>query len=447
MEDFNSRTIPGPNSIVESAAVRVELLDPHTTRVASGEPEKGVRRRVGKGFIALFTMAYLGNFLMVTPPAMVWIPLKVNSLVPPTERAGALGLILGVAAFVGGLLGPVFGKLSDRTTSRWGMRRPWILGGVAAALVGAVIMALAPNLPVLFVGFLVFAMVNAESAALIGVLPDQVPIAQRGLVSGLLGMSLPLGMVGGTFLVQLVAGNFLLVFLLPTAVGSALVVLFALTLKDRRLDPSEKAAWSVRELVSTFWVNPRRNPAYGWAWWSRCLIVLAYAFLTAYQAYYLIEKLGSAAADVPNQIFLGTLLLAGLSILSSVVGGKLSDVTKRRKIFVMASAVIYGIALIVAASATNFSGFLLAMTIAGIGFGAYSAVDLALITDVLPSQSNAAKDMGVFNLANTLPQSFAPAIAPIILAVASGSYTTLFIVAGAFAAISALLIIPVRKVR
>jgi MFS family permease len=203
----------------------------------------------------------------------------------------------------------------------------------------------------------------------------------------------------------------------------------------------------LREAAGTFWVNPRRHPDYGWAWWSRFLIVLAYAFLTTYQTFYLMEKIGSNEADVPGQVFLGTLLLAGVSIVSSVGGGKLSDVTGRRKVFVIVSALIYGAALVVAATATDVNGFLIAMTIAGVGFGAYSAVDIALVTDVLPSKKDAAKDMGVFNIASTLPQALAPAIAPIILSVAMGSYTVLFIVAGVIALVSAALILPVRKAR
>lgn len=441
-------TSPGSNGLIDPppTASLDELAAP--TVAATGlHSETDATHPVRGRFIALFTLAFFGNFLIVMPPAIIGIALKVNSLVAPEERAASLGLILGLAGFLTLFLGPLFGRLSDRTTSRLGMRRPWMVAGVVAALIGSTIMALAPNIPVLFLGFLVTSFVAASGAALTGVLPDQVPIAQRGFVSGLLGMSLPLGMVAGTFLVQLVATNFLLVFLLPTAIGSALILIFAFTLKDRMLDLAEKSAWSFREFFSSFWVSPRKNRDYGWAWWSRFLIVLGYAFLTAYQSFYLIEKIGSDPADVPRQVFLGTLLLAGVSIVSSIVGGKLSDLTRRRKVFVMGSAVVYGIALVIAASATELNGFLIAMTIAGIGFGAYAAVDLALVADVLPNRKDAAKDMGVFNLASTLPQTLAPAIAPIILAVAYGSYTVLFLVAGAVAAISALLIIPVRKVR
>ena len=69
---------------------------------------------------------------------------------------------------------------------------------------------------------------------------------------------------------------------------------------------------------------------------------------------------------------------------------------------------MYGLALFVIAIASNFSGFLVGMAISGLGFGVYLAVDLALVVDVLPDKRNAAKDLGVFNIAGALPFSVAP---------------------------------------
>ena len=66
------------------------------------------------------------------------------------------------------------------------------------------------------------------------------------------------------------------------------------------------------------------------------------------------------------------------------------------------------------------------MAIGGLGFGIYVAVDLALVVDVLPDKDNAAKDLGVFNIADALPFSIAPGIAPTILAGGSGSYGVLY---------------------
>ena len=287
---------------------------------------------------------------------------------------------------------------------------------------------------------------NALLAAMVAVLPDQVPTAQRGLVSGVLGVCLPVASVGGTYLVQLFTGNQLAMFLVPCAVGGFFVLLFALTLDDRRLARAEKPAWSLRELAGTFYVSPRRNPDFAWAFVSRFLFVLAYAFLTTYQAYYLLQEVGSAEADVPRQIFLGTLAQSALVVVASVVGGRLTDRTGRRKVFVCVAALVYGSALFLLAIASDFDGYLVGMAVGGLGFGLYTAVDLALVADVLPSEDNA-KDLGVLNIAGALPFSVAPALAPFVLSIADGDYGVLFGVAGTCAVLAGAAILRVRRVR
>ena len=208
--------------------------------------------------------------------------------------------------------------------------------------------------------------------------------------------------------------------------------------------PADKPSWSLREFAATFYVDPRKSPDFAWAFVSRFLFVLAYAFLATYQAYYLLNKLGSAEADVPQQIFLGTLVQSVLVVLASLVGGRLSDRTGRRKVFVLVASIVYGFALFVLAAATDVNGFLVGMAVSGLGFGVYVAVDLALVTQVLPDEDTVAKDLGVFNIAGALPFTIAPAIAPAVLAVGGGSYGVLYTVAGFCAVLGAFAILPVQ---
>jgi MFS family permease len=108
---------------------------------------------------------------------------------------------------------------------------------------------------------------------------------------------------------------------------------------------------------------------------------------------------------------------------------------------------VYGLAMFVLAVASSFNGFLVGMAIGGLGFGIYVVVDLALVVDVLPDQDTAAKDLGVFNIAGSLPFSIAPAIAPAILAIGNGSYGGLYGVAGICAIIGAFAVLLVKRVR
>ena len=87
------------------------------------------------------------------------------------------------------------------------------------------------------------------------------------------------------------------------------------------------------------------------------------------------------------------------------------------------------------------------MAISGLGFGTYLAVDLALVTDVLPDAADSARDLGLFNIANALPYALAPAVAPVILAASGDSYAVLYAVAGTCALLAAAAVVPIRGVR
>ena len=432
------------------ATAGLDGLTDGTAAEAALEPSSPAAHRVGWGFISLYTLAFMSTNLLFLAPVLVTLALKVDSLVGIERAPASLALVAGIGALVSMVGNPFFGRMSDRTASPLGMRRPWMVIGLVGGSVGIVIVALAPSIPVVLLGWCITQLFfNALLAAMVAVVPDQIPSVQRGQVSGVLGVCLPIGSVCGTFVVKLFAGSLLTMFLAPCAIGGFFVLLFAVTLNDRRLAKADKPKWSLREFAGTFYVNPRKNPDFSWAFASRFMFVLAYAFLVTYQAYYLLDKIGTAKADVPQQIFLGTLVQAVVLIAASLIGGKLSDRTGRRKIFVLAASVVYGLALFVIAIASHFSGFLVGMAISGLGFGVYAAVDLALVVDVLPDKRNAAKDLGVFNIAGALPFSIAPAIAPAILAIGRGgsSYSVLYMVAGGCAIIGAFAILPVRRVR
>jgi MFS family permease len=404
--------------------------------------------RVSFVWLLLFALSFAGVYIIVLSPITVTLALRVSALVPAAEAGGALGLIVSIGAFGALIAQPLFGRLSDGTTSRMGMRRPWILLGLVGSAVGTTIMAIAPNLTLLGIGFLIVQiLVNAAGASLYGVLADQVPASQRGVASGIIGTSIPISLPLGAFLVQLVSPNAFLMFMLPLAAGAIPIIIFAFYLKDRRLAPEDKRPFSFGEFFGAFWVNPVRFRDFGLVWWGRFFFILAYAYLTTYQAFFLISELGADAIDVPGLILTSTLVLSGLTLVSSLLGGKLSDMMRRRKVFVVAAAIVYGIGLIVITQAHDFNLFLIGMGIAGFGFGAYAAVDTALLVDVLPSRATAAKDLAVGSIASTLPQSLAPATAPLILAMSSNSYSVLYLVAAACAIFSAVFILPVKQAR
>jgi MFS family permease len=419
-----------------------------TAAEAALQPEARAAQRVGWGFISLYMLAYMSINLLFLAPILVTLPLRVNALVGIKQAPSSLALVAGIGALVSIFGNPFFGRMSDRTSSRLGMRRPWMVIGLIGGSVGIAIVSFAPNIPVVLLGWCIAQLFfNALLAALVAVLPDQVPSAQRGTVSGVLGVCLPIAAVSGTFLVKLFTGHQVATFLVPCATGGFFILLFALVLKDRQLAKADKPMWSLREFASTFYVKPRTSPDFAWAFVSRFMFLMAYALLTTYEAYYLLQKIGSAVADVPQQIFLGTLVQSVVIVTASLIGGKLSDRAGRRKVFVFTASIAYGLAMFAIAIASNFNGFLIGMAISGLGFGVYAAVDLALVADVLPNPGQNAKDLGVFNIAGALPFSIAPACAPAILAIGGGSYGVLYAVAGVCAIVGAMAILRVKGVR
>jgi MFS family permease len=104
-----------------------------------------------------------------------------------------------------------------------------------------------------------------------------------------------------------------------------------------------------------------------------------------------------------------------------------------------------GAAVLIAAWPT-WPGAVVAAVALGIGFGAYSAVDFALLTQVLPAARDRGKDLGVLNIASSLPQVLAPAIAaPIVTGL--GGYSALYLVAAAIEVLGAVLVYRIRSVR
>jgi MFS family permease len=125
--------------------------------------------------MSVYTLAFMSTNLVFLTPLLVTLPLRVNSLVGIKQAPSSLALVAGIGALVAMFGNPFFGRMSDRTSSRLGMRRPWMVIGLVGGTLGILIVALAPNIPVILVGWCTAQTVfNALLAALVAVLPDQV---------------------------------------------------------------------------------------------------------------------------------------------------------------------------------------------------------------------------------------------------------------------------------
>jgi len=363
------------------------------------------------------------------PATQVTLALKVNQI-DPAGKANTLSLVLGVGAFVALIAQNIFGALSDRTTSRFGMRRPWLLGGMIAAVASLFLLSAASTVPVLVLGWgLTQLTFNVLLAGLNPVLPDQVPRRQLGRVSGLVGITPSLAAVGGAYLAKLFLPNLRLAILLPGILTAISIVLLLFVLRDRTLRPDEVGPFRLRLFLKAFWTNPLKAPDFALAWVSRFMVFFGNVTLASYQVFFLIDRFGYTQKNIGGAVLQVTIVLTVTTVVTALVVGRISDRIQRRKLFVIISAIILAVGHIIAAMSGSFSMFVIAIGIAGLANGVYVAVDAALIAEVLPSRADVAKDMGVLHLANVLPQTLVPVTAPLFLAIGSGkdNYPALFI--------------------
>jgi MFS family permease len=405
-----------------------------------------------RGFIALYAVGYVGSYIALITPVAATLAFKVAELDPEGKEA-SLGAIAALGALVAILSNAVTGALSDRTRSPLGRRRPWIIVGALGGVGALAIVGFAPSLLVVGIGWVLAQLtLNMVLAALQALLPDQVPAQQRGRVSAVLGIAQqvsPLLGIGLAFGVQAAGGGIGLMFLVPAIVGAVLMVLLAVRIRDVPHEPP--GALTLGGFIRGFAVEHGKRYDFAWTWFGRFFVILGFAVYTTYQPYFISDRLGVPEESVLLQQLIALLIFAAVLTVSAVTCGRLSDRLGRRKPFVFGAAAIVGVGLTMLALTASLPVFYLAAAVMGVGIGAFFAVDLALIADVLPDKEHkAAKDMGIFNIANSLPQSVAPAIAPLFLAMGGAggaNYTALFIAGGVFAVIGALLIAPIRAVQ
>ncbi|BCY06545.1 MFS transporter [Actinoplanes sp. L3-i22] len=398
--------------------------------------------------IVAMALAMLGAYLTILTPVIVTMSIRVAQIAPD-DKSAALGTVLSVGAVLALIGNPFFGAMSDRTTSRFGRRRPWLLGGMLLGSIGLLIVALGDNIPTLTAGWALAQLgINATLATLTALLPDQIPPQQRGKVSGILGLMTSVAILAGSALAAALA-NTVLMFMVPAAIGVATIGLLVVVLKDRPAEKGHFAPYGFKEFLGTFYIHPGRYPDFAWNILSRFLIWTGLACVTTYQAYLLIDRFGYTTDNVAGGILVATLISTVGLIAGSSFGGTLSDRTGQRKPFVLGAGIVIAASLALIAFAGNLTVFLIASALFGLGEGVYLAVDLALATDVLPNPDDAAKDMGVLNIANALPQSLVPILAAPILAVGAGgsNYRLLFLLGAVVAVAGSVLVRMIRGAR
>ncbi len=419
------------------------------------EPKKKVRA----GWIALFATAWLGIWMAQLTPVQLLLPRQIDELLqaqhPETVPVLATDWVASVVAFgiISGIAGacalityPLTGALSDRTTSRLGRRRPWIIAGTLIFAISLLLLGVQETM----VGIGVFWALAITgfcvvSAAITATISDQVPVNQRGFVSGWVSAPQAIGTVLGILVVVELA---LAVFVGYVAMAIALVVLvlpFALLVPDEVLPKVLRPKFSFGTLVKGFWINPVKHPDFGWTLLGRILVNLGNALGTTLLLYFIMFGLGRTETAEDDLLTL-TIVYLVFFILASLGFGRLSDVIGRRKVFVYMAAYLQAIAALLLAFIPDLAIATIGAAILGTGYGCFMAVDQALATQVLPDSHTRGKDLGIMNIATAVPQAVAPLLGAFIVAAVAG-FPALFVASAVFAALGGLAVIPIKSVR
>ena len=401
-------------------------------------------------FVLGIMLGQLGIFIALMGPATVSIQIKASQLASsPAEAASITAFAVAPGALAAVIFNALGGRISDRSTSRFGRRRPWLIVGALGMLVGLALIALAPGAALMAVGwFLAQAAGNLALAAYVASISDQLSPAQYGRASGLVGIASNLAVMIATWLASVLTGNMIALFLVPGLIGMVLVLVFAFMLPEPVLREN-RLPFNLRELVLTFWRNPVKFPDFGLAWGGRFTIILASYMFTTFRLLYMENHLGLDAGSATLAVATGVTIYTVTSMVASLLAGWLSDLLGRRKILVAASILIFGLATYLLLHADTVTAFYVVEAIMGLAYGTYIAVDLALVLEVLPDREQAGKDMGVFNIANALPQSLAPAFGGFLLANLGGGtdFTALLVAALVAAVIGVVLTMFIRGVK
>jgi MFS family permease len=425
---------------------------PDVGSLALAEPTQHVRYR----WIGGLTLASLGMWMASQTPTQVIIAIQVQDITP-RHKIAALGVVTGVGAISSALATPIVGALSDRTahgarSGRFGGRRHrWTL---AMVLLSALCLALTGEQGtvwgVTLLWFLFSAFQNGEYATLSAAVPDHVPVRQRATVSGWVGMPIALGLVAGTVVfVDVLGQDVLSGYIVLAVLMVALALPFVLFTPDYPLAPQDREPFSWRQLASAYWLSPREYPDFGWAWLTRFLATLAVAMGTLYLLYFLRDAVhysrlfpGQTAAD--GLLILILIYTVGV-VVASIIFGIISDRTGRRKMIVMVSGLLMAVAALLLTFWETWPSALAAATLYGVGYGAYIAVDQALITQVLPRAHDRAKDLGIINIAFVAPFAIGAAIAAPLVSLAG--YPALFAATAAVSIAASIGIWKVKSVR
>ena len=408
------------------------------------------RPRVGAGYIWLMVLAQFGIFVGMVSAIGYSLSVKIVDIAP--ESTGLLGVVTGLGAAALVVLGPIVGTLSDRTRARLGRRRPWIIASIPVGLAGFLIVAIAPNVAVMVVGWMLVQLGFGTALAMLSnSMADQLPASQRGKVAGLAGIAQMAASIIGVAIASMFTFSSLLLFLIPGGVGAILGLLFVFFVREADSRSQElPQPLTAKAVLSKYVFDVRKHSDFSWNWLGRFLFNFGLTVSTTFTTLFFASKLGTPVDEIGGIVAITGVIGIVATMGGAGLSGFLSDKLRRRRVFVFGSGVLFAAGSLVMVVAPDLTVLLAGTFIANLGLGVFSAVDQALVLDVLPERDTQAGRYNAINqFSTTVPQALAPLAASLILAIAgSSTYWILYVMAALFALVGGILILSrVKGVR
>jgi len=378
------------------------------------------------------------------------LPAQVASI-DPTNKVAVVALTALVSSVAGTVALPLGGALSDRTRGRLGRRTPWLLVSAVLTAVACILMARATTVPLLAVsiGFVWF-FANIYQSTIYAVIPDRVPVRLRGTASSVVGLGLPLGILASVNVVTRTGqfwGYAVLGIFLVLATVVFVVVAPEAPVRAPELRTSEPRR-SVPARIAGFFTGFRHRD-FTLVFLSRLFFFLGFFAVIDYVFYIVSDYVGPE-----NTPFSGVndavAAVASINTISQVVAivafGWLADRLDRRKVVVALSAVAMAAAFVSPIIARDWAGLLVYAVLGGAATGVYFAVDIAIMSLVLPSRADEGRDLALLALATSVPAATAPLVASGVFGL-TGSYTWVLVLGAAAAAVGAAFMFGVRSVK
>ncbi|MBM4447481.1 MAG: SLC45 family MFS transporter [Chloroflexi bacterium] len=383
----------------------------------------------------------------------VIIPLRLLEFAPEAQKNTYLGLMTFAGSMIAVFVQPLAGAVSDRFSSRFGRRRPFILVGTLLALLFLPSIGLSGSFPFLLIGYcLLQVATNIAQGPFQAFIPDLVPKERRGVASGAKGVAEILGGVAFLRVVAYFMDNYAsdggemwlwLAIGLPGLILLGGMIATMLTVKEQPSFLGSQPSMA-KTMAGAYKIDVKEHLSFVWFLLSRLFILMAMVVLQTFALYFVRDVIHHPN---PAGVTADLLITVGVFLLLAVYpAGQLSD-RFGRKLIIILSGLVGIVGILVIFFTRSYVGTLVCGGLLGISSGAFLSTNWALATDLVPAGEEA-RYLGLANIATAGAGALARLTGPVIdffnIQQSGLGYSVMLLICVFYFALGSALVIPVR---